>query len=61
MDAMTRATLVLLGVAAMIGLVIVLKGTVARDGWGHRPPPTTRHDWAEGTTVEIERSTQVHA
>ncbi|WP_275407160.1 hypothetical protein [Cellulomonas chitinilytica] len=41
--------------------MVALVRIVARDGWGHRLPPAARHDWAEGTTVEIERSTQVHA
>lgn len=50
-----------LGTVALVGLVVAVARTVVRDGLGHRPPPVARQDWAEGTAVEIERSTQVHA
>jgi hypothetical protein len=50
-----------LGTVALVGWVVALVKTVLRDGLGHRPPPSVRRDWAEGTSVEIERSTQVGA
>jgi hypothetical protein len=61
MDTTTAAIVAVLGTVALVGLVIALVRTVARDGLGHRPPPAARPDWAAGTAVEIERSTQVHA
>ena len=61
MDTTTAAIVAVLGTVALVGLIVALARTVARDGLGYRPPPTARNDWAAGTSVEIERSTQVHA
>jgi len=61
METTVAAIMAVLGTVALVGLVVAVARTVVRDGLGHRPPPVARQDWAEGTAVEIERSTQVHA
>ncbi|WP_456817818.1 hypothetical protein [Cellulomonas sp. URHB0016] len=61
MDTTATAITVLVGTVALLGLVAALIRVVVRDGLGHRPPPAHRHDWAEGTSVEIDRSARVDA
>jgi hypothetical protein len=61
MDKTAAAMVAGLGTVALVGLVVAVARTVVRDGLGHRPPPSTRTDWADGTSVEIERSSQVQA
>lgn len=52
-------SVVVLGTLVVLALGWAVLRIVTKDGLGHRPPPSSRYDWATGASVEIDRSARV--